>query len=160
MDALLVTGYPMPPTSNNSYYNVPGVGRVASKELKQYRKLCSDFEVKNKGVFNEIRKLLAKDGALHNHLKVDYFFTFKHERLYTKAGQPKKLDVANRVKHCQDCLFNSIGIDDKHIFCSIIEKVSGENESVTIVISSHTPITSIELIGMFQEVQESKALPS
>ena len=158
MDAILVTGYPLPPSENQMYRNVPGVGRVATKELKEYRKLCAEFEVKNKHIFDQIRKFLAQDRALFKHLKVDYFFTFKHERLFTKSGDPKKLDAANRVKAIQDCFFHSIGIDDKHVFCSMIEKLSGEAESATIVLSSHTPITSIELIGLFQPVQDGGSL--
>lgn len=134
------------------YRNVPGVGRVATKELKDYRKLCSQFEIANSKTFNEIKDSIRKDAGLFEHLKVDYFFMFKRERLYTKDGRPKRLDVANRIKAVQDCFFHSLGIDDKHVFCSMIEKISGENESVTIVLHPHEPITALELLDTFEGV--------
>jgi hypothetical protein len=158
MDAIVITNYPLPPSENQIYRNVPGVGRVATKELKDYRKSCEYYHLNNPQVFETIKEFIVDRWKKADHFKVDYYFTFKRERLYTKDNRPKKLDVANRIKAVQDCFFHSLGMDDKHVFATSIEKIIGEQECVTIVMHPHTPISAIELLELFQQSQESPAV--
>lgn len=155
MEALLIHNFPLPPSENAMYRNVPGVGRVAARDLVDYRKACSAYGLRNAAKFREIKQILGGRWKEFEHYKVDYFFVFKRERLYTKAtkkerSRPKKLDVANRIKAAQDCLFGILGVDDKHIWATSIEKLDGEVEGVHIVIHPHTPINADELTSMFQ----------
>jgi len=158
MEAILIHSYPLPPSENKIYANVPGVGRVATKELKNYRKECIDYALKNHTMFKEVHRMRISEWKEFDHFKVDYFFTFKRERLYNKQGGIKKLDVANRIKACQDCLFASLGMDDKVVWASSVEKMCGENEGVHIIIHPHTPISAIELMEMFQDRPEATKL--
>jgi len=139
---------------------VPGVGRVATRELKEYRKSCEAYAVIHKAYFHSIKDLMAKNWGGVEHFKVDYFFVFNRSRLYNKQGGIKKLDVANRIKAVQDCFFAQLGIDDKHVWASNIEKMDGENECCHIVLSAHTPINAIELMSLFSEQHESPTVVS
>lgn len=155
MEGILIHNFPLPPSENAMYRNVPGVGRVAARELVEYRRACNAYGLRNAGKFSEIRAILKSRWKDFEHYKVDYFFVFKRERLYTKAtkkerSRPKKLDVANRIKAAQDCLFAILEVDDKHIWATSIEKLDGEVEGVHVVIHPHTPINAEELTVMFQ----------
>lgn len=136
------------------YRNLYGVGRVATQELKDYRRACEMFALENHAVMKKLRAMISGKWKDFEHYKVDYFFVFKRERLYNKQGGIKKLDVANRIKAVQDCLFASIGIDDKSVWASSIEKMCGEVEACHIVMHPHTPINATELMEMFEGSQD------
>lgn len=154
MKSILIASFPLSPSDNELYYNMNGVGRVASKELREYKKLCEAYALKNAKMFREVKSIMANEWKGFSAVKADYFFVFKRERLYCKDGRVKKLDSSNRIKAVQDCLFNILGLDDKFVFAGSFEKLSGELEACNIVLSPHTPLNAAELLEMFQETSD------
>ena len=57
-----------------------------------------------------------------------------HEDWFTKKGDVKRKDVANREKFLIDSVFGSLGIDDKMIFEHTIRKVQDSKEFAVIKI--------------------------
>lgn len=158
MKSLLIQNFPLPPSENQLYRNLPRVGRVATQELKNYRRECEFWGLANKSVRENFFYLMEENPQLV--LKVDFYFVFKRERLWTKDNRPKKLDASNRVKAAADQLAKFFGIDDKCFFSVSAEKVSGENECCIIFITPITPISSVEILNNFKEHsgEESEAI--
>lgn len=153
--AILIQNFPLPPSENQLYRNLPRVGRVATQELKNYRRECEMWGIINKNI-REIFFAFMEDHPNHV-LKVDFFFVFKRERLWTKQNLPKKLDASNRVKAAADQLAKFFGIDDKCFFSVSSEKVSGENECCIIFITPITPMSSVEILNNFKEGSEEES---
>lgn len=153
MHVLLIKGFPLPPSENILYRNVPRVGRVATKELKQYREECKIWEYQNKAAAETFKNMCFKHWSNTSMFQFDYFFIMKKERIFTKDGRPKRLDVANRIKAMQDSLCNILGLDDKHIFSSYIEKLVGEKECVHIEIKPHSLNSAVELENSLNGVE-------
>lgn len=73
-------------------------------------------------------------------VRVDLYFIFKKERLFSKIGDVKRLDVDNRLKPCLDQLSKITGVDDKYFFAGWREKLwtlSSEKEQTLIVLKEH-----------------------
>ena len=58
--------------------------------------------------------------------------TLVYESWYTKKGDVKKKDLANREKFLIDSVFSALGIDDKFIFEHTMRKVQSDEEKVII----------------------------
>jgi len=151
---IVISDFPLPPSVNEGYRNVPGVGRVATEHLKNFRKSVDDWrQVHGRSVVAAFQSLLLKEWAGHRAFRVSYNFVFKHERLFCTSkklmGKPKKLDADSRIKFAQDSLFNALGIDDCHVFSGEFRKLSGEVECTVITIQPDEPMTSVELFQSF-----------
>lgn len=79
-------------------------------------------------------------------IKVDMYFAFLHERIWTKEKKnkptkPKKLDPSNFLKAPHDVISQMIEIDDCHFFTGVFEKCETTNnkEFVTIIFTPHKP---------------------
>jgi len=57
-----------------------------------------------------------------------------YENWYTKKGDIKRKDIANREKFLIDSIFNSLKIDDKYIFEHTFKKIQSEKEYTLIKI--------------------------
>jgi len=158
MKSILIQNFPLPPSENAMYRNLPRVGRVATKELQDYRRECEFWGLANKK-YRDLFFSLMEENPQHV-LKVDFFFVFKRERLWTKQNLPKKLDASNRVKAAADQLAKFFGIDDKCFFSVSSEKVLGENECAIIFISPVSPMSAVEILNNFKESsgEESEAI--
>lgn len=158
VSAIMIPDFPLPPSMNELYSNVPGVGRVATKELKEYRNTVAKWSFANakyRQLFEKIRDEEWNDAQI---FKIDTYFIFKHSRIWTKDNKPKRLDASNRIKACHDYLCDFLGIDDKQIWNCSVEKVSGEKEGVIVLISPITPMTSVELLSKFSDNEEKVQL--
>jgi len=147
MKSILIQNFPLPPSENQIYRNVPRVGRVATQELKDYKRACAFWGMANKQ-YKQIFWELAQEYPGHV-LKVDAYIILKHERLWTKDGRPKKLDASNRLKALHDQLAEYLGIDDKAFFNVSAEKVSGEQECAVLIIGWVKPMNVVELLNTF-----------
>lgn len=156
--SILIQNFPLPPSENKLYRNVPGVGRVSTKELKDYKENVRVWALSNKQIIDATKDIIFSEWNNDRALKIDCYFVLKHERIYTKDGRPKKLDASNFIKACHDQLALSLGIDDRYFFCGHFEKVSGENECVIVFISVIDPMTSVEVLGIFTENKESDSI--
>lgn len=101
---------PMPPTSNLAYSSFMRGGRVVrvcSKELVAFKSQFSAYHMANLNGFGA-GKLIFGGKPLF----IDCDFYFPQERLYTKDGRLKRLDVSNRLKALHDCMATALEIDD------------------------------------------------
>lgn len=107
--------------------------RHQSKALDDFKKL---FDKQSICIYDGPTKTTLKD-FLHEiqskKLCLIVQVYFKKERLFTKDGRIKKLDISNRIKSCEDCLCNSIGIDDSQIFRVVAEKCVTDFDEQTVI---------------------------
>ena len=101
---------PLPPSSNNQYFSFVRNGKIlrgASKELTQFKKAMAMYWLTQK------RELLfAREQLSGKPLSVHIDFMFAKERIFTKKGYLKKLDVSNRLKAIHDSLADALLTDD------------------------------------------------
>lgn len=141
---------------NLAYRNIPGLGRCVSKELTAYKKQCAFWAMANSRIKQAFYDFIKEEQA--ETFKIDFYFTFKHERLWTKDGRPKRLDASNFIKTTEDQLCEFLGIDDKLFFNISAEKIEGENECCIILISAIRPMHSIELLEALEKTTENQTL--
>lgn len=111
----------MPPSENMAYPTGRGGRRFKSKDLKKfqtdcYSVICSDPVLKKQAM------VVASNWVKNQRrLEIHVCFYFKKEKLVTKTGGSKRLDVANRLKGICDSVSESLGFDDCefwHVSCS------------------------------------------
>jgi Holliday junction resolvase RusA-like endonuclease len=123
--SILFTKVPMSPSSNNQYTLVRRGGRtfhVPSLELKTYQKNMIKYPLTCPELFM-VGKQKIKDWLAHGlPLEIRAIFFFKREKIFTKAGKAKKLDVSNRIKALHDCLCELLEMDDSMFFRVYVEK--------------------------------------
>jgi len=99
------------PTINHLYWH-RGNMKVLTKEAKELR-------VEIDAIVEPAPELQDKK------LKV---IVYIHEDWYTKKGEVKRKDIANREKFLIDSVFSSMGIDDRFIFEHHIYKIQDNAE--------------------------------
>lgn len=110
----------------------PYMGFVTSKrlspELEQFQIRCLSYRnvllQKNPEILQKIQDWI-KGGFV---LRMDTFFVFEQERIWTKDVNPQVLDADNRRKPMQDGVSKIIGVDDKYIFSGNVEKATCVNK--------------------------------
>jgi len=119
---------PIPPSVNAAYANIPGRGRVASRELREFKKAFALWSLLN-------TRALKAAAATFSQAKFSLSLIFKlpESTLYTKAGAPKRWDVSNRIKVLEDCLCESMGTDDKWVWSIEAVKELAPQASVDII---------------------------
>jgi Holliday junction resolvase RusA-like endonuclease len=109
---------PIPPSVNRAYRNVPGVGRVASKELRAYKDEMQIWGFKNQVELQRIRPKI--EGRI---ISLDFSYYLLEKSIFTKAHVPKRYDVSNRIKIIEDSLCELLLVDDKFVFYVSAEKI-------------------------------------
>lgn len=123
----------MPPSVNACYVNV-GKKRVASRELKAFKRRATAWALLNKPhivqVRNDVQPYLDKSKiCLH------FYFRFPRKKLWLKSdGRPKKLDASNRIKPAEDKVCAFLDFDDRYVYKVIAEKVQGEIEEFDVYV--------------------------
>lgn len=132
-----LVGLPIPPSENNMYVtSFKTRRRFPSNELKHFKLLMLNYASFNnfplKYAREEVLDILSNpDMGLY----VRLFFYFKHDRIYTKKGEFKKMDVSNRIKAIADSVSDILGIDDKVFLAVTCRKVvTCQPESVSLEI--------------------------
>lgn len=134
---------PVPPSHNQCYRNVPRIGRVASAKLIAFRKEMQKWLYQH---HSEVKLAVDKCGDALDAgflFQVNCYFLFNRKSLYTLEGQPKKMDVSNRIKALHDSIADIIQIDDRlfwSVYCEKVELKLNEPESSTCVIKSYKPM--------------------
>lgn len=119
----------MPPTSNHMYHLVrrgPKTYHVPSSELKKFQNAMVIYPITRPYIPN-YRKLIKNWVDLKYKLQIHCGFYFRRDRLYTKEGKFKKLDVSNRLKAAHDGVAKMLGIDDSAFFRISAEKYNYMN---------------------------------
>lgn len=125
----LFSNLPMPPSVNTSYVTV-GNRRVKSASLVRFNLEMDNWSLSH---FKELQNA-TKDLKGHK-LEMSLIFYFPQIKILTKAGNPKRLDVSNRIKAIEDTFCRLIEIDDCHIFSVHACKKVGTCEKVSLKIS-------------------------
>lgn len=114
---------------------------VKTAEHTNYVKRCEKWALLHGSAFIQIRDemiSLVEDARQNKErlaFKVDTYFAFEDNRLWTVNNLPQQLDADNRLKPCRDALAKLLKIDDKYFFSGFFEKVSAnkKDEECTII---------------------------
>lgn len=123
--------------------------RYASSELVHFKKQCQSFYNLNFKTINAISAQVKEWIALGLTIQMDTFVALENSRVWTLENTPKQIDRDNFLKGTQDALCEILGIDDKHIFTGLIEKVTCETkdqEQTLIKLSAFKPRTLNEIM--------------
>mgnify|MGYP001606455229 FL=1 len=94
-----------------AYRNLNGVGRVATKDLRNYRDDMQAWSIINHAKIVHT-KLLVKNQIL----RLDFTYYLNERKLFCKDKSPKRFDVSNRIKLIEDSLCHHLGTDDKFVW--------------------------------------------
>lgn len=124
IDLVLLSGIPLPPSSNNQYclvrrgnktFHVPSLElKVFQRNMQSYPHQCENFLLGKNKIQGWVKANLP--------LKISAILFFKRERIFTKKKTPKKMDISNRIKALHDCICELLEIDDSVFFNVSIEK--------------------------------------
>ena len=82
-------------------------------------------------------------------IRIDRYFSIQYKRLICMDGTSKQFDVSNLVKAFDDALAKHVlGIDDKHFWSGVAEKVTcheTEDEGVLVVLTTTRPRTAEQI---------------
>jgi Holliday junction resolvase RusA-like endonuclease len=137
---IVLKGLPIPPSVNQML--APVRGRLIKTSIgRDYEKRCQLFALTHSKEIEGMAALARSWVENGSTVRVDVYFIFKKERIFSKKNEPKKLDVDNRLKPCLDQLSNMLKIDDKYFFAGWREKLwtlSLEKEQTLIVLKKHS----------------------
>ena len=146
-DSLIIRRLPMPPSSNH-LYPTNKAGRRYKDKSHPFWKEMRMFQVKHSDEISRLAALMDPDIPL----RVDRYFFFFYESLYTKAGKPRVMDISNKLKAFDDELAKIMSVDDSRIFYGteakvVISSEEHEKEWATVRITTKNPlqITSLPL---------------
>jgi Holliday junction resolvase RusA-like endonuclease len=175
--ATWIFNFPLPPSVNE--YLLPVAGKLKynkfgkpyrqghltkSKVFKDYENRCQVWALQNKRslqpIIDQLHDLKFKSEFIKQPfaIRADVYFAFEHSRLITVNNKVEQLDRDNRLKPLQDMLGKILGIDDKHVFSGICEKVtttSRDLECAVIRMELMTPRTLDQVRAQMK--QESSA---
>lgn len=124
---------------------------------------CYLWRSHNLKAFNNIQALLhnthkqAQANGQSFALRVDCYFVFHVERIFTVNGKLERLDADNRLKPARDAIATLLDLDDKYFFAGLCEKVttrSKESECTLIRIEQMIPRTLEQI--QYQILTEQK----
>lgn len=142
--AIWINNFPLPPSVNQYLQPVAGGWAVSKNGKKFYQKgrlvktalhnnyasRCDLWARQNESAMAQIKSALtnyvlkSKGNKSRFGFRVDMFFVFHVERIWTVNNLAENLDADNRIKPCRDVLSKLLGIDDKWFFSGFFEKVS------------------------------------
>jgi hypothetical protein len=127
-------GIPLPPSSNHQYATIIRRGRpirIPSKETKDYEKIFKAWLIKNKEAITGAKEDIVQ---WNKPLSISMVVAFSRERLVTKDGRLKRLDVSNRTKALHDLISDALGIDDCLFVSCPTEKVVADTYGEQVVV--------------------------
>ncbi len=139
MTSFTIKDFPMPPSANTLYANIPGKGRVKTKDYRLYEESVRIWSFRTAHHLQTARVIISrlpKGQALH----LDRRFYFERGKIITKGGRPRRNDTSNRIKALDDVLAAILGCDDSLFWSGSETKVQVCNivigESVDITFSA------------------------
>jgi Endodeoxyribonuclease RusA len=110
----------LPPTTNNAFFSgYDGNARMVrhlTREAMAFKTL-----VQQKVLYGRVKPIQGQ---------VQVSLIFYSEKWFTKAGIPRRIDVANLEKLFVDAVFEQLGMDDSCIFSLNLHKRPGPELSV------------------------------
>lgn len=116
-----IKGFPLPPSANELYANIPGRGRIKTEALKSFEAEVHYWSMKNQHLLLPARELCQSIGP-GCFIRLHKFFYFRPHKILTKSGEPRKNDTSNRIKALEDVLAKLLGIDDKWFWAGNYDK--------------------------------------
>lgn len=116
---ILEVDLPVIPSANRLYRNMPRRGRVKTGE---YRRFCRAAGMATLAAIH--RRGLGKprfECLARLRFELDVMGSW-----LTKAGEPRRVDIDNRIKAAQDAVLGALGLDDRHVWEVEARKVEGE----------------------------------
>lgn len=126
---------------------------------REYMNQCQLWRIQNNKAFHKIKELIhwsrtdAEKKGIHFALRIDCFFVFYVEHIFTGNGKAQRLDADNRLKPCRDALSKLLEIDDRYFFAGNCEKVythTKESECTLIRIDQMAPRTIDQIKSLIQ----------
>jgi hypothetical protein len=117
----------LPPSTNHAFVNLPRGGRCLSREGNVWKA----------GVMLAVACCYTRARAIVGTVEVE--LSFYSEKWLTKAGTPRKIDVANLEKLFVDAVFSQLGMDDSNIWRLTLRKLNGPEASVIRIIALDLP---------------------
>lgn len=145
---VVITDFPLAISVNKAYPTIGG-RRVRSGDYKKFLVYAARWKGLHMGQLLDIEEQLRSWMREGYQLRVDSWFCFLHERLYTKKNEVKALDSHNFTKSLHDALAELLNIDDRHFFAGLAEKVSTstkEEECTILRITPHLPQTKDSIL--------------
>jgi hypothetical protein len=158
--SILISGLPLPPTDNKQYKTIVRRDlkarngyktlRVKSDTALKYKKQFSDWALVNAQAMARARKAISQWGET---IELQLFFAMEENKLLTiEEKRLKKIDANNRDKALQDCLADTLRIDDSRFVITRLEKViSAPNGEQVLAIL--TPKKLRTLAEVFQSLE-------
>jgi ADP-dependent phosphofructokinase/glucokinase len=125
---------PMPPSVNQAYVNA-GKKRVASSQLRLFKKECMLWACKNRDEITTAKKKISQFIDRGYEISLSFRFFFPEEKLFTKKGKAKKIDTSNRIKSAEDAICRILDFDDKYVFELKAVKELGPTECFSVIVS-------------------------
>lgn len=143
MTKFVISGLPMPPSSNHQYaaMAIRGQGGAwfgkirPTRELEQYVSLFAKWTLGHNVLMAKAKKFV-RDECLMKGLMVqcDTYVAFPGTSLWTQKGMPKKMDASNRLKAMHDCLAETLQIDDSYFWSGYVEKLETRKDPWVFVV--------------------------
>ena len=159
MERIVITDFPLPISTNESFAPMGKMGRFVNSKKKKYFEAQALRWSQFNGLFLlQTRSKINQWVSRGYGIKIELYYCFRKDRVLTtsKPIRPKSLDGQNRSKPCVDALFKLLGYDDKIIFNETAEKLYIENEEsqcTIIVMEPTSPRTKCEILGILKANQ-------
>lgn len=144
----VLSGLPMPPSSNHQYAargfkqgNFVLAKIAPTGELNTYTdKIYAGWAAENVVAITRAREFIRNRMMTGEMVRIDRFCCFPHTDMWTQKSVPKKMDGTNRVKALDDCLAESLKIDDSYFWASYVEKIETTKAPYCIIVlKGHKP---------------------
>lgn len=128
IEPMNLTGFPMPPTSNNMYrtgrLHSGKIGRFKSADTRRWEADVANWALKHSADLIRIRGWIRSEVTLGKVLDVHTRFWFHRSKIVSKKGTPKRLDTTNRIKGVHDILARLLEVDDSYFWHGSFEKLA------------------------------------
>jgi len=105
--------------------------RTRSKQYNDFKRVFASWCDANGPTLALARESInGFEGAL----RLTVWFYFEKQKLFTKSGAIKRLDVSNRLKPIEDLVSAELGIDDRQFFEIYMFKIESRKPCVSIAI--------------------------
>ncbi len=121
-EKMKLTNFPIPISSNKLYSSFRG-RLVKSQAGRQYDNQVQTFVLFNKRKIEAFKKHVHSLLEESPYLSITTVFVFRRNRILTKQGKMKKIDVSNRLKQTFDHLAKMLEIDD-NVFINPIAQLA------------------------------------
>lgn len=116
---------------------------VSTRDLKTYKDEMTKWAMMNSLTVSNARRVCMENLMQDKFFHIETYLLFKHEKLFIKSGDCRRIDASNFTKAIHDQIALLIGIDDRYFWSEkTVKKEIPEKElfeSCTVLIFSYEP---------------------